>query len=444
MFFTHYIIFRENGNILNCHKVTRCVKWNFGLTINKQIKIETGDAMISVKELAGWCRRSAIMLNAGLDVLTVLEREAGQYARSESFVPPGEAGPVAPPVQDDFDDDQDTYDYRERIRRRAAAWREKMEIRPRKPPIFLYSNMRKLCGYALGRVRNGATLYEAFSEVGGHFPKLFVPMIAVAERSGSLGETFAELARYYEYQLKLKREFWQMMIYPIFQLSAVIVIISLYILIRGFLEASATLFGIEFMGVPGVLKFWGLCTGFAAVVATIFYVFKYFFTAGNNILHFILNVIPKIGKTMRCFAMARFTWAMQFTTKTGMDINDAVILAFDVASYAPINTHANKVLEQLEHGVSLYEAFSNTHGFPHEFLMYLQTGEQSGELPETLARLSDEYTEQTKFHMKQISVICYFIVFFFVAAIVISFIIEMYQTLYIGPINEMLNNPMGN
>ena len=408
--------------------------------------------MISVNELAGWCRRAAIMLNAGLDVVTVLERESGKYAHRREFVPPGVSGSVlaappiqAPPVQDagsDFDE-PNPHDYRDRIRRRAAAWQEQMAQRPRKPPIFLHSNMHKICGYALGRVREGATLYEAFSEVGGHFPKLFVPMIAVAERSGSLGETFAELARYYEYQLKLKREFWQMMIYPIFQLAAVLVVMCLYILIRGFLGASVVLFGMEFMGVPGVLKFLFLFGCFAGTLAAAYYVFKHYVSAGNNILHFALNVIPKIGTAMRCFAMARFTWALQFTTKTSMDVNEAVILGFDVAAYAPINTHLNKILQQLEHGVSLYEAFSNTHGFPHEFLMYLQTGEQSGELPETLAKLSDEYTEQTKVHMKQISVACYFAVFFFVAGVVISFIIEMYRTLYIGPMNELINNPMG-
>jgi len=398
--------------------------------------------MISVKELAGWCRRSAIMLNAGLDVLTVLERESGQYARSETYVPPGVAGPIPPPVQDDFDE-PDPHNYSERIRRRAVAWQEKMGKRPRKPPVFLYSNMRKLCGYALGRVRDGATLFEAFSEVGGHFPKLFVPMIAVAERSGSLGETFTELARYYEYQLKLKREFWQMMIYPIFCLSFAVVVCLLYILIMGALGYSVTILGIRCEGVAGVFKFLGFCGCFVSICATIFYVFKYFFTAGNNILHFALNVIPKIGKAMRCFAMARFTWALSFTTKTGMDINEAVLLGFDVASYAPINTHAGKVLEQMEHGVSLHEAFSKTHGFPHEFLMYLQTGEQSGELPESLARLSDEYSEQTKLHMKFISVLCYFAIFFFMVAVMVSLIFSIGQA-YLGTLNSFIDNPMGN
>ena len=407
--------------------------------------------MISVNELAGWCRRAAIMLNAGLDIVTVLDREAGKYAHRNVYVQPGVSGngpgPVAPPiqappVQDDLDE-PNPHDYSERIRRRAAAWQEKMGKRPRKPPIFLYSNMHKLCGYVVGRVREGATLYEAFTEVGGHFPKLFVPMIAVAERSGSLGETFAELARYYEYQLKLKREFWRMMFYPVFNLGAAVIVILLLILIMGALGHSVSLFGIQFLGVLGALKFLCYCGGCVAVCATVFYVFKHYVSAGNNILHFALNVLPKIGVTMRCFAMARFTWALNFTTKTGMDINEAVTLGFDVASYAPINTHQNKVLEQLQHGVSLHEAFSNTHGFPHEFLMYLQTGEQSGELPETLARLSEEYTEQTKVHMKMLSVACYFAVFFLVVAIMVSLIFTVGQ-LYFGTLNDALNNPMGN
>ena len=404
--------------------------------------------MIGVKELAGWCRRAAIMLNAGLDVITVLERESGKY--SHSYVPQGTsedglAIPTikAPPVQyDDGLDSPNSHNFADRIRRRFAAHLVNLGNRPRRPPIFLHSNMRKLCGYAAGRVREGASLYEAFSEIDGHFPKLFVPMIAVAERSGSLGETFAELARYYEYQLKLKREFWQMMIYPVFNLGAAVVIILLYILIMAVFGRTAMVLGIRFHGVFGALKFLFYCGGFLGTIAVVYYVLKHYVSAGNNVLHFALNALPKIGKAMRCFAMARFAWALQFTTKTGMDINEAVLLGFDVASYAPINIHQNKVLEQLEHGVSLYEAFSNTRGFPHEFLTYLQTGEQSGELPETLAKLSEEYTEQTKVHMKFISVACYFAVFFLMAAIMISFIFSIGSE-YIDLLNETVKNPMG-
>ncbi len=408
--------------------------------------------MISVKELAGWCRRVAISLNAGLDIVTVLEREAGNHALGSTYVPSGTsgAGPSAPPIQappvqgvgSDFDE-TNPHDYRERMRRREAAWREQMEKRPRKPPIFLYSNMRKICGYAAGRVREGATLYEAFSEVGGHFPKMFVPMISVAERSGSLGETFAELARYYEHQLKLKREFWRTMIYPIFQMGAVLFIITIFIIIIGALGKTVSLFGITFFGLGGALKFNLLFLFCTACVSTVYYVFKHHVSAGNNYLQLALNRIPVIGAAMQCFAMARFTWALHFTTKTGMDIQEAVILAFDVAAYAPINQHMDKVLEKINRGSSLHDAFASTHGFSHDFLVFMRTGEESGELPETLMKLSNEYTEQSKVHMKVIGVIFHFVTFFLVAGIIILFIFQIIGQAYLDPLNETLKNPMG-
>ena len=403
--------------------------------------------MISVNELAGWCRRVSISLNAGLNVLTVLEREGGKYAEGSDFMPPEAYGreTVAPPVigETTGDDESNPYDYRERLRRRDAAYREKMAKQPRKPPIFIHSNMKKLCGYAAVRVRDGASLYEAFSEVGGHFPKLFVPMIAVAERSGSLGETFGELARYYEQQLKLKREFWRSMIYPIFQMVAVLFIITIFIIIIGALGRTVRLFGITFFGLGGALKFDLLFLLCATCVAAVYYVFKYHVSAGNNYLQLALNRIPVIGAAMRCFAMARFTWALNFTTKTGMDINEAVILAFDVAAYAPINQHMNKILEKLETGVSLHEAFSSTHGFSHEFRVFMRTGEESGELPETMVKLSKEYADQVAVHMKVIGVIFHFLTFFIVAGIIIMFIFQIMNQAYLEPINDALNNPMG-
>ena len=407
--------------------------------------------MISVNELAGWCRRVSISLNAGLNVLTVLEREGGKYAEGKVFMPPEAMGrnPIAPPVigEDAEIDDLDRpnpYHYSERLRRRDAAYREQMAKRPRKPPIFLYSDMKKLCGYAAVRVRDGASLYEAFAEVGGHFPKLFVPMIAVAERSGSLGETFGELARYYEHQLKLKREFWRSMFYPIFQIGAVLLIITIFIIIIGALGKTVSLFGITFFGLGGALKFNLLFLSGVACLAAVYYAFKHYVSAGNNYLQFALNVIPIIGPTMRCFAMARFTWALNFTTKTGMDINEAVILAFDVASYAPINQHLDKILEQINQGTSLHDAFEETHGFSHDFLVFMRTGEESGELPETMTKLSNEYTEQSKVHMKILGVVFHFVTFFLIAGFIITFIFQIMSQAYLGPINEALNNPMGN
>ena len=120
------------------------------------------------------------------------------------------------------------------------------------------------------------------------------------------------------------------------------------------------------------------------------------------------------------------------------------MLAFDVAAYAPINQHMDKILEKLETGVSLHEAFSSTHGFSHEFLVFMRTGEESGELPETMVKLSKEYTDQVAIHMKVIGVIFHFVTFFIVAGIIVMFIFQIMNQAYLEPINEMLNNPMGN
>ncbi|MDR1492361.1 MAG: type II secretion system F family protein [Planctomycetaceae bacterium] len=414
--------------------------------------------MIKINELAGWCRRVSLSLNAGIDIVTVLEREAGKHAHRTTYVPsPSTKTPSAPPITpsayssvpappvqivDSDIDETDKYEsqkFFDQVRKREEAFLEQQLNRPRKPPVFLYSNPKKIWAYVADRIRSGASLYEAFSEVKGHFPKLFVPMMAVAEMSGTLGETFGELAKYFEYQLKMKREFWQMMIYPIFQLGASFFIINLLIIILSVFERSVHLFGIEFFGVLGALYFDFLFFFCVFAVMAIYYFFKYYFTTGNYLFHLFLNPIPKIGTAFRCFAMERFTWALHFTTKTGMDIREAMILAFETAAYGPITSQLKYVLEKLEAGFPLSEAFPINTALNHEFHSYLQTGEQAGELPETMARLSHEYNERSKLLMKQLSIAFYFVVFFIVAGILASMIFSLYNSIYGGYLNDSLN-----
>jgi len=417
--------------------------------------------MIRINELAGWCRRVSLSLNAGIDVVTVLEREGGNFARGTGYTPTpasqtpsapkvapsayASAVPVPPARNSDFDfgeEENNQYEsqaFFENVRKRQEEFLNQQVNRPRPIPFFLGSNIRKISAYAADRVRSGASLHEAFSEVQSHFPKLFVPMIAVAERSGTLGETFGELAKYFDYQLKMKREFWQMMIYPIFQLCAAYFIINLLIVILSVLGTSVRLWGITFSGISGVFGFNFLFFFCVFGVIGTYYFFKYYFTTGNYIFHRILNRIPKIGTAFRCFAMERFTWALHFTTHTGMDIREAMILAFETAAYGPITMELPHVLEKLETGCSLSEAFPINSALNHEFHTYLQTGEQSGELPETMSRLSREYNERSKLLMKQLSVAFYFFIFFAIAVVLGSMIISLYNSIYGGYLNDALN-----
>ncbi|MCL2349188.1 MAG: type II secretion system F family protein [Planctomycetaceae bacterium] len=398
--------------------------------------------MIRVNELAGWCRRVAISLNAGLDILRVLEREAGRFEGDITITPPDRRKPVKEASDDLPPEPGNTaYDYRKSMRLRQQAADARKAARPKGVPAFLYTNPKALWRYVADRVRQGTSLHEAFSEIEEHFPKLFVPMIGVGEKSGSLGETLGELARYYEYQLNQKREFWRAMFYPILQLCAVVFVLSAVIFIMGFInslsENKVDILGFGLSGGTGVLWFWFYLFMISIPFFTAYYFIKHRITRGGGILQHLLNRIPKIGGALRCFAMARFAWALHMTLKTGMDVREALKLSFDVAAYAPITDHLSGVLKKIGRGTSIADAIPRTETMDHEFLMYVKTGEQAGELPESMARLAAEYLERAKYYMKQVSVAFGFLVFFLVSAIVIFFIFRI-ASFYVGIINDAL------
>ena len=111
-------------------------------------------ARIKTKILERFCYRMATGLNAGVDILTLLQRE------TESGTP------------------------------QNRRWMQEV----------------------VQRVRQGESLTDALSEQGNYFPSLMLEMVHVGEQSGRLGDVFQHLADHYASLQKLYRGFLAMIL----------------------------------------------------------------------------------------------------------------------------------------------------------------------------------------------------------------------------------------
>ena len=161
-----------------------------------------GSARISTKHLAGLCRRVAISLDAGIDILRVWDREA---ERAPGY----------------------------RSRERVAAVRD--------------------------AIRQGASLREALAAADEFFPPLFREIVEVGDQSGRLAESFAQLADHYEGQLHLRRTFLAALTWPIIELVVTLSVIGVLIWVPGAIaahkEARIDLLGLGLMGNSGLVKY---------------------------------------------------------------------------------------------------------------------------------------------------------------------------------------------
>ncbi len=332
---------------------------------------------ISGDELAGWCRRVGVSTNAGLDLLRVVKRESQNRPRSR-------------------------------------CWREVAES-----------------------VERGDSLHEALYRHKERLNELFLSMVKVGEDSGHLGETLLELADYYEQMSSLRKTFLRSIMMPVFELCLALGVVGLVILILGMLPVPIDILGLGLIGMSGFIKyvtFLAMVFGFGIVL---FWYLKNNAAQLRFVQHFV-NPIPKIGPIFRTLALTRFTQALFLTMRTGMDLKRALTLSFEAAAYGPITDKLPIVLDEIERGGTLYEAFFACRFFEDTMMMFVQSGEESGDLPEAMHRLSKEYLQQCVFRLRTLSVIGFFLVFILVAGIIIFFIFSIFS-FYLGAINDAAN-----
>jgi type II secretory pathway component PulF len=116
---------------------------------------------------------------------------------------------------------------------------------------------------------------------------------------------------------------------------------------------------------------------------------------------------------------------MHLTLNTSLDLRRALPLCLRSTQNSYYIDQTDAIVSAAVSGHELCEAFAATRVFPGDFLDAMEVGERSGQLPESMARLADEYREQAKRMMHMIAVAGGFAVAMLVALIIIGVIFMM-------------------
>ncbi len=342
-----------------------------------------GSPRISTKHLAGLCRRMAISLDAGIDIRAVWDREAT----------------------------------------RAPGYRARGPLQAVRDAI-----------------RQGASLREALAASDEFFPPLFREIVEVGDQSGRLSEAFAQLADHYEGQLHLRRTFLAALTWPIIELVVTLLVVGVLIWVPGALaankEARIDLLGLGLMGTAGLVKY----LVFLGIVGVLVFLFIQGCRKGivwTRPIQRALWHLPGFGAPLRLLSLARLTWAMNLTFHTGMDVRRAIRLSLQSSQTPHFTDRIEEISRAVVAGNTLYEAFRDTGAFPVEFLDSLHVGEQSGKLPDAMAKLSAQYRSRAEAALTTASTVGAFLIWALVALLMIALIFKL-ASFYIGQIRELL------
>ncbi len=292
------------------------------------------------------------------------------------------------------------------------------------------------------RIAQGDSVAQGMQATDGYFPDLTVSIVAAGESGGRLERSFELLSHHYDTMLRFRREMQMRLAWPVLELALAIVVVGLLILLMGW----ATSFGSDSKPFDWFGWGWSTAQYFWAYVTlvTVIIVTSGLFIYGVRVGWFGLTPmrlarrVPVLGKTIQIFSLARFAWVLSAVYEAGMNTLDGVKLAFRATQNYFYQQLQDRVVDRLQAGRQLHESLRETDAFPDDFVMYVENGELTGEIPESMNRIAEEYTAEAEKNLNILSKILFMILFSIIALIIGVMIITLFIRVYYQPIQEFL------
>ncbi len=290
------------------------------------------------------------------------------------------------------------------------------------------------------RVNAGQTLSESLSYYPKLFSQIFINMIGVGEKSGSLVEVLGYLKTQLEKENELRQKVVAALVYPG-------VIVSMTLLM---------VFGITFFIMPKILDIFQsfdvtlplptrILIGFTHLITgqpLLFFSVLGLFVGGSFLLmrsdffqpiwHRVVVHVPVFGRIWIGVNVARFCRSLNSLLKAGVSIDKALEITgsmFSDRSYRDLALEARKKVEQ---GASLEEALrGHERQIPILVIKMFAVGEKTGRLEETTEHLASLYEQSVDNITRNLSVLLEPLLLVFmgllVGSVALAVILPIYQ-----------------
>ncbi len=272
---------------------------------------------------------------------------------------------------------------------------------------------RTALGPVIGRmetsVRGGDTLADTMKREPQAFDKLCLAMIRVAEARGGIPETLKLLSRHYEARQRMIRQARSALIYPTIVLilaSVVTLLLTIYILpIFASMLAELARGGKVDLPFPSrvlmaVSKFmtsqgWWMVPGLA--VGSIVGLVRWYKTErGREALDGLSLYVPVLGMIRRKIETGRFARTLGALLNAGVDIGSSLKLTGGVLAIPSFRKAVEGTRALVMEGDDLSEAIARSGRFGLDVVAIVESGEESGRIPEALDKIADDYEEQVE------------------------------------------------
>ncbi|MEE9181993.1 MAG: type II secretion system F family protein [candidate division NC10 bacterium] len=248
----------------------------------------------------------------------------------------------------------------------------------------------------------GGKFSDALSRYPEVFSSVYVNMVQGGETTGRMDKVLHDLVSFLEWQEALAGTIKQALTYPVILLVAIVGLITLLV---GFIFPQVIpVFQKVGMELPlptkilivvstGARQFW--LYGLLAIVVGMVGLFLYIRTsAGRLQLDRLLLRLPVVGGVARRIALSRFARYLAALYEAGVDFTRSLALVERLVGNRVIEQALHDAREEVLSGSLLPAALKRSGVVPSLVVQMVATGEATGDLGETLHKVSQYYDRE--------------------------------------------------
>ena len=258
------------------------------------------------------------------------------------------------------------------------------------------------------RIKSGGSFSDALKEFPDSFQNFYTSLIRAGESSGKLDDVLLRLAENLEKSREFRGKVINALIYPIVVICGMLVVgfILMTFVLPQLLDLYKN-FNIELPFTTQVIislsefsrRFWP----FIIIGVFVGVIYLRFLIKKEKVKKRLDNLflhIPVFGKIIKQSVLVESTRTLSILLSSGVPLLDALSIVTHTSNNLMYQEAFANVQKNVERGISLGDALTDEQIFPDIFVQMTGVGEKTGQLDETLMRLSHYFQLETELAVK--------------------------------------------
>ena len=264
--------------------------------------------------------------------------------------------------------------------------------------------LKKALGEMADSIQSGSTFAEALAQHPKIYNKLYVNMAKAGEVGGVLDQVLLRLAEFMEKAQKIKNKVVGAMVYPLVVMTMALGILTflMIVIIPKFKQIFSEL--LEGQALPGLTQFVMNTSELLTtklpylIVGIIALVFLTKVLAKTQKGAYYIDraklAMPLFGNLIRKTVVGRFTRTLGTLMSSGVPVLQALNIVRDTAGNEVVAKAVSQIHDAVKEGENMAPPIESTGVFPPMVVSMVQVGEETGELPEMLIKIADNYDDE--------------------------------------------------